>query len=818
MVTNNAQMKLPFVDEERLGGLSELDRQNVYERAGYGLPQIHQIEWMVAESGQRVVGKGALNNVRVHFASRKNGSVRILESHTCERVFAYEMELDPDVLGYYAQIPCRRIVRKGRNGAPHISSATLDFLVFRRDRVELVECKTRGWLQKHEGDGDWVKVIDGWTCQPYEQWARERGISFHVWAPPAPVASYLRTLEAMYAVKGSTPTAEELRTAERALALLANRPYSIEELEQELAGFRERVALVLLADQRCYGLLKSTPISQGQHFYLYSVKEQAKQADGLALQGLVEASSQPVALDAITLASTSDYKATKNRLARLERIAQGLEKPTVRMSQLARTVKEALSQGRSALTACLTGYGKSGNREGRLDPIQRQCLEWVIRVKWNRGKVTNQNGLWFELEKECERHNVKPPGRTTLRRYLCEEDKTKRALATGGMRAYQSTKPVSDPVYRSGTAIGFCHTLHIDSSQFDDRCAPIVELGFPAEKPWFYIGTDEATSCPMAHALIFGHARTDGVAILLREFVHRHGFLPSIIILDRGPENDSDWLQTFCLEKGITLLYAPTGGSRYNSQAECCIRQINISVAHELPGSTKPDMKGRSVDGKFKSRKTARLAFMTIAGAFEEYVYGDLPSTPGEDGLTPIERRDDAMEKYGVMGITQKFDDGFLIQTSVPIKFKGKATEKRGVRIDRGIFTSEALRMLLRVSQPEEVRQDCVDPSVLYVKVRSTWVKAFHSAILTIASMSTKERLFELLWGPSAKQRKRKLKLEIDRNRHHRNQAHAAMQAHAQVASPVNSDDEVSVINADTEAESGMAQASWGDIPVLIGE
>jgi putative transposase len=818
MVTNIAQMKLPFVDEERLGGLSELERQNVYERAGYGLPEIRQLEWMIAESGLRAVGKGALNNIRVHLASRKNRAARILESHTCERVFAYELELDQDVLGYYVQVPCRGVVRITNNGLPHVSNATLDFLVFRHDGVELVECKTRDWLQKHDGDGNWVKVNGRWTCHAYEQWARERGIPFIVWAPPSPVASYLRTLEAMYAVKGANLTAEELSIAERSIALLAIRPYTVEELGQALPGFRERIALALLADQRCYGLLKSTPIAQGQHFYLYSEKEQARRADALALQAVVEATSQLVALDAIARASTTDYRVGTRRLARVERIAQGLEKPTVRMAQLAKKVQVALSKGRSALTVCLTSYGKSGNRETRLNPIQQQCLEWVIRVLWNRGKVRTLKGLWFELEKECTRYNVETPGQDTLRRHVRREDKTKRALATGGMRAYQKEKPVSDPVCRSGTAIGFGLVLHVDSSQFDDRCAPIVELAFPAEKPWFYIGTDEATTTPMAHALIFGRARTEGLAILIREFVDRHGFLPSVIVLDRGSENDSEWLRIFCLETGITLLYAPTGGSRYNSQAECCIRQINVSVAHELPGSTEPDMKGRSVDGKFKSRKTARLAFMTIVSAFEKYVYGDLPNTPGGDGLTPMERRDEAIEKYGVMGVPQKLDDSFLIKTSVPVKLKGKATEKRGVRLERGIFTSESLRLMLRTSKPEEARQDCVDPSVLYVKVRATWVKAFHSDILTTTSMSAKERLFELLWGPHARRHKRKLKLDIDRVRHHRNQAHAAMPAHANVAPPVKSDDEVDKVVNSTSVEGELLPVCWDDMPVLPEE
>ena len=698
MATSTLQIKRPVVDEQRLGGLREYERHETYDCAGYNPFQITQLEWMVADSGTRDVGKGALRNVKVQFASAKCGAIRTLESHTCERLFAYELELDDAVKGYYAQVPCRHVVRTNERGAKHVSNATLDFLVFYQDRVELVECKTESWLLDNQHRGEWEKLSSGWTCRPYERWANERGFSLRVWTPPDPLANYLRNLEAVYATKRLPLEPYELRIAERSLALLAARPYSLEELADAVPGFRERIALVLLANHRCYGLVTSTPITLPQHFYLYSTWEQARQVDALAFEALVKATSQPVIEDQIGRATTTDYNFARERLARLGRIESGVEKPTVRMRRLASDVKKAVSEGRSPLSACLTNYAKSGNRQARLDATQRQCLEWVIRVQWNRGKVGTLKNLWFELEKVCNLHGAATPSIETLYRYVQQEDATKRALATGGMRAYQAVRPISDPTMRSGKAIGFGHTLHIDSSQFDSRCEPCVEIDFCGDKPWFYLGIDEAAELPMAHSLYFGRACTNGFALLLRDFVRRHGFLPSVIVVDRGPENRSLWLKAFCLEKGITLLWVPTGGSRYNGQAECAIKQVNINVAHDLPGSTEPDMKGRKVDGKFKSRKTAKLAFVTICKAFEEYLYGDLPNTPGDGDHTPIERRDEAVGRFGVMGTPQQFDDDFQIRTSIPIDFEGKATEKRGIRTGRGIFTSDDLRVLLRTS------------------------------------------------------------------------------------------------------------------------
>ncbi|MGO4502179.1 hypothetical protein [Dyella sp. 2YAF14] len=142
MANTAPKLELPAVDQDRLGGLSEARRKQIYANGGYTKHQIALYETMIAASGQRDVGKGALNNLVTRFVSLKNnGAVRVLESHTCERMFAYLCELDPTVEGYYVQVPCRGIVRMLAGDRKHVSHATLDFLVLRTNGVELVECK-----------------------------------------------------------------------------------------------------------------------------------------------------------------------------------------------------------------------------------------------------------------------------------------------------------------------------------------------------------------------------------------------------------------------------------------------------------------------------------------------------------------------------------------------------------------------------------------------------------------------------------------------------------------------------------------------------
>lgn len=797
-----------------VGGPSALDRELIYARSKLTAAQIDNAESMVLGSGLREVGAGALNNVRVQLPSKKNRSTRVVESHTCELLFAYELEMDPAVVGYYAQVPCRRIVRVREDGKRHISQATLDFLVFYEDAVKLVECKYEKWIEREAGRStEWKRTSTGWTVIPYESWASAHGLGFEVWRPSWPVGVYLQNMETVYAMKDAPLNPGEVRASNRAKALIATAPRSITELCEAVDGFRERVALWLLAGGDVFGPLRSTAITMTDRFYLYADSSQAAAADELTLAQVAGNLRQPVVQDPLINASVVDYRIGSKRLARLQDIAAGRQAPTRRMTALANRVEIAVSEGQSSLGACLPAYFRSGNRRPRLQESQLEAVEFVVRTQWNRATVRSVRTLWFLLVDECERRGVPAPSMTALRRAVAKEDATKRALAHGGMREYQSVRTRSDPRYRSMQALAYGHTLHIDSSKFDNRCAPDVKLGFPAEAPTFYIGVDEATSMTMAHSLIFGSARTDGFAILIREFVFRHEFLPAVIWVDRGSENKSGWLVTFCFENGITLKYSPTGGSRFNSQAEGRIKQINENVAHDFVGSTEPDMAGRKVDGKFKSRKNARTMFIRLVDALKEYVYGDLPKTPLQDGGTPEEKKEESLARYGILGGICKFDDALLIQTSVLVKYTGKATEKAGIRTVGGFFTSEELKIKLRTHQPDEVRRDCVDPSLLYVHVDGIWIKAFNNLVQSIALLSSVEKLFELLQKPSIDRDVRTKKLAIDLDRFHRHQAEAARQAHPHLAPTPK---ELPLQGEELPDQFGVAE--WDSLPPLSVE
>ncbi|MDR7070052.1 hypothetical protein J2X02_002903 [Pseudoxanthomonas japonensis] len=400
-----------------LGGPSMVERECVYAALGLSERSTAPIEEMIRNSGLRDVAKSALTNVRTALPSGVNGAARVLESHTCELIFARELELDPTVIGYYVQVPLQNIERTTIAGRRHISSANIDFLVFRGNYAELVECKTQEWLSKAalRPHSDWSWREDQWFHEPYIAAAEVLGLPFRTWTPPFPHGIYGRNLEAIHATLDDF-AAPDLSLMEQVKRLLATRPASIESISKALPSFGLEVALWMLARRLVYGPITSLPIDQADRFLLCASSEQAKEIDALHLANLSASLAQPDVCDPILTASTTDVNRALGRLRKIEDFEAGRTKGTVRLRQLIREVAIAVDAGKSPLSACLTNYSKSGNRVDRIDKQQMEAVQAAIEI-WNRGGARNSKELEFVFEEECARREVDSVGIHASTRY-----------------------------------------------------------------------------------------------------------------------------------------------------------------------------------------------------------------------------------------------------------------------------------------------------------------------------------------------------------------------------------------------------------------
>ncbi len=541
----------------------ERERYSLYEQCGFASGTKQTIEDLLSMAGARKVGKGALGNVITKFSSKKMSRIVHLESHTCEQVYAYELEMDRAVLMYFTQIPCQGVTRLQANGRRHVSTANLDFLVFRKDKVELVECKPVGWLQMRASlGGEWKLEGGRWTHGPYAKWAEEAGIPFSVYASPEDVGIYHQNLSAAYAAWNQVdrPMADDI--CEAACGEIRKHPRSIAELSGRITGFGMIHALLLLAKQRAFGAWRTISIEREDLFVLYPdpaqaavVEERMREVRGSALAsvGAID--------DPLLSASAVDIEHAKKRLRRVKAILDGSENSTRRMRDLARRVERSSDANEADLSVCLTKYSKSGNRVRRISTRHIELIKHVISKVWNTGNALRPIDLEIIYRDECKAAGISEDGISTLRLERRRTNPLRHALATGGMRGYQAVRPHTDPRRRSLPAVGFGQIVHIDSTSVDMR---VLQWEKGEKKPMavravFYVAVDSATGMPLGMSMLFGSPRSDGLAILFRDVVRRNGFIPPMLHMDRGPENRSKWLEEFCERSSVR--YSPTAGS-----------------------------------------------------------------------------------------------------------------------------------------------------------------------------------------------------------------------------------------------------------------
>lgn len=760
--------------------LTEDDVRHYYQQQGIEHAVRVELEEIRSSCPGRTVGRGALRNTIVHFQSKRNAAERLLESRTVEHLFALERELDSNTIAYWCQPPLKGIDRNGR-----ISSATADFLVFGRAGIELIECKPAAKLRAlcEANPDEWSAECGGFRRPPLERWASARGLRYRVFAGPEPFAHYLANLELLYDRKGHPdPMGGEARALGCLLRALKRESPTLQQALDRIEGLHGETVAWGLANGALHGSIASVPLNQPTRFRLFSDREHARQVDECTLAKLRKGLSHIDASDPLSRASPVDYRHAIRRLEKVEQFIRSGSPMSRHWRQLAKKVNQALAESASPLEACLTSYFLSGRRVAQLNGAQRSLLSEFVERYHRTNDFRSLIAAYTALDSSARARQIRPPSYQTFRLAARAIDPEARAMATGGRRSFQAARKAVDPRERASSAYAFGQAVHIDSTPLDQRCLwGLEQFGLHADRPVLYVAVDQATKKPLARALAFGHARRDFLALLMRDLVARHGFLPRYVIADGGTEYSSHWFKELCRATGMSRMRPPTGSPRSNSDAESLLGRVNAQVAHHLTGSTLPDRHGRSVDPAFKSYKTARHRFETVVDQVDQALFRDFCDAPlGVTVGSPEERQAELVALLGCSGIPTPFDDAFLLRTSIPISPVLKVDLRQGIRhLDRR-YTSKELLAHAAAEKPLEMRRDCAHPGKLYVKYSERWLTAFAQDIAALESMSEAERTFEQIMRQHVASANRTRRQDVRRLRHDRiAQANASVAASA---------------------------------------
>jgi len=183
--------------------------------------------------------------------------------------------------------------------------------------------------------------------------------------------------------------------------------------------------------------------------------------------------------------------------------------------------------------------------------------------------------------------------------------------------------------------------------------------------------------------------------------------------------------------------------------AENLIKKVNWQLAEKLPGNTANDRRGRSSDGRCKSAKQHKVAFLTVLAELERLLFEDIPGDVAADGRSPLERKAEAIERFGRMGTPTLYDEDFVYRTSVPIKLPKTLQVRHGIRLSEGVYTSTELQIRMRSNKINEIRIDPGSLQHVYVRIAGMILKAFHSKVLEMAMDRYDAQLFDKLCIPS---------------------------------------------------------------------
>lgn len=769
-------------------------RHEVYERAGIDRSVRSELEHAVSLSPARPQSRGSgLYNMKTLGTSPKSDKPTHTESHTVEQIHKYECDLDPQVVALYTQVPIRQLVRE-RENRRHVTNARLDALVFKADRILVRECKTEDWLKAAvDKDGsDWRVQDSQYVHVPLANWSSLRGLSFEAWCPPSPSGWYGSNLAALVQSLGVARDKEFLDQAERLVHHLSDG--CIREMDSVLRiapWVSHQHVQLLLATRRLHGTLKSRLLDRAD-FCVSLVEEGIVTLDaaGMSLLSTLDA---PAAISNWLSTTPAHHVAIAiKRLERMQRMQRGDEPWSRYFQELYIRINDSWADPNEALRCLVPQYAMCGNHTRRLQEDMYDLLASFGRG-WEKGHWPTRLDAWGDYKAQCASENVLPASKTTFYLALRKSDPEKRALATGGVRAFQQVRRRSPPTKRSVPSVKARHTVHVDSTALDIRT-----FVFPGEpefliRGWVYVCRD-VHGMPLARSYVIGNARTQGVALLWRDYVYRWGELPFLVHKDRGPDQTANWSLEFATGR-FELRFQQTANSRANQPAEDLNNHVNSYVCHRLDGTTLNDRFGRAIDGKFKSLRMARHAFGFITAGIDDFLFLDAPEM-----LTSelVSFRNDAarrIELYGSGGHPVAYDDDFRIATSLPVK-SYTCSEKAGIRTTDGYFLNTELQTSLRTRRPSRVLADSANPALLWVHTENRWLKAWRSDATSYLAMPRDERLVRYFTQRDVRAaiRAHHEELKIARGRSLRKQAEHEANAHPTTEAPCNSAEDLDAV------------------------
>lgn len=670
----------------------------------------------------RLVSNMRTLNVTTRFASFKMGEVIQSESHTCELPFLCQLELNDDVLGVYDQPPKLPVEFLDIRERRHRKNKTFDFLVIRRTKVQIVECKTATDLEKLAGEKPNV-----WHCEngsyrylPGEKPANALGFEaiVHNSADIGPVLA--ANLKLLVITKRSQVQPLDPGKLEKAKRLLTKRcGRSIQDLADaiRLNDVSAIMASILVGDLFALpswhhlALIDATPVyaSQSDADHAGALLAAAADASPFAMRNY----QAPIAL------SRAAEAHTRSALDLLQRFRAG-EVPANRKIYRILARLRAAGDGKSLITTLAPRFFLRGAKPSLGKEIEDLITE-AIDAHYSDPRHLSITASHCNLLLELKKRNLSPVCYETFRQRVKSRPKEKLALARSGIRSSHAAMPPM-VVEESAIEASFAwERAHIDSTVLDEMVWLQCELSSVLARPTIYILVDEYSSKILAYWCCFANAGRQAVACLLRDCIRRHGKLPCSIMHDLGAEYLSVYNETFNATFVIDLQRRPSRAPRWGAHVESGIKRITKLIAHRLYGNTQNDKLGRAGDSGYRGAAHARHNLVTLMEILDRSIIKWLNGRPiGDEPATPDAIFKASDERFGSLARPAPLSAEILAHTAIPDGTRLISYE-RGIVFKHHRFYGPGIADPSLDQTKVQVRWEPYNPRILYAHVGGKW-------------------------------------------------------------------------------------------------
>lgn len=743
----------------QISQLSNLDSFKNLTPAGHAF-----LAKTLTEGPSRPVGMNSIGTSSGLFPSGIANHTVLFESQGHELPYLHLTELDPTVVYIRGQLPALTVVRNGSaRKMKHVTLSKFDFINVRNDRITIVEVKPLAQVEKSHAQhpDEWFHDGTRWRFPPGEEAAALLGMSFEVAVPSADYSRiFLANLEALVSAKRFGDRPGDKALLKKAIRHLAEGPLSISELGERVKGLDGTTIIRAVLKKDLFAMLSIQSINDRMLIF-------AKEEDAVRREQQLKLMVPKIEQDTGSLASrfmritSKEYDHAILVQSKYESLVSSGNYNSFYYRYRPKVVL-AEEEGAPPIAAFIPDFSGRGLKKSLFgDELPKLIGEHLVQYLPDARKE-HLGKTYADFKTYAEDKLPYAPSLETYRHYYYKAmTPEKRAQILFGLRGYQQNKPATDPRLRNIRCSIPGQVGHMDTTPNDAAAkkkkeatskegnAQKKQKGKKEERPLIVPIVDSATGFVLGRAINIGSADRLLTGTAQRDCVARLGILPQRIVVDRGSEVNNHQQRQLAGSQWVTFQNRPPAGATHGSEGEQFFSCFN-SFTQSLPGSKYPDQKGRSADGKKKSRATAEFDLAALVETIDHWIFEIYNKTPrGDETLSPEELFMAGRERFPSGPVEVIDDDAFKYLTAMPLKGTSY-NRKQGHRFANKWYSSPEMAKLINDRQKIlELRLDCLNPGVIWARTTVGILPLFRGDYLEItdSSLATKAanyvRMFE---------------------------------------------------------------------------